>query len=356
MQHKEFCTFSGDSYSSFAAAHMEEAVNQRRNILEVKILAILDELRYSIKLMESFCEKKNLGFQVRVFSNVEELEYFAKKNQLEILLITGRMMSERIQQFNIGKIILLSDGEIYEKYSDYETIYKYQSAEKILKEILCYYAEYAKPAAGMFFGTKEFEVYGVYSPVGRCGKSALARALAGKHGKKKRTLLLDLQSFSAYPEQLGEEELWDLADIIYFLRQGKKTFLYKLGSIVRNQEFYDYILPMKTPADLRSVTLAEWTELLEKLSTDSDYQTVILDFGNDISGLFGLLNQCKKVYVPMLLDEYSKRKMRNFEVILRDENFERVIESIEKIVLPTGVQMISVNRFMEEWTERNVML
>ena len=106
----------------------------------------------------------------------------------------------------------------------------------------------------------------------------------------------------------------------------------------------------------RSVTLAEWTELLEKLSTDSDYQTVILDFGNDISGLFGLLNQCKKVYVPMFLDEYSKRKMRNFEAILRDENFEKVIESIEKIVLPTGVQMISVNRFMEEWTERNVML
>lgn len=325
--------------------------------MEVKILAICDdEFRYAVKLMESFCEKKNPGFQVHVFSGVEELEHFARKNQLEILLITGRLMSEKIQHLNVGKIILLSDGEIYEEYSDYETIYKYQSAEKILKEILCYYAEYARPSTGMFSGKKEFEVYGVYSPVGRCGKSALARSLAEKYGKQKRTLLLDLQSFSAYPEQLGENELWDLADIIYFLRQGKKTFLYKLGSIVRNRGSYDDVLPMKTPGDIRSVTLAEWTELLEKLATDSDYQTIVLDFGNDVSGLFGLLDQCTKVYTPMLLDEESQRKIRNFEMILKDENFAKVIESIEKVILPTGMPSMSVNHFMAEWTERNVML
>ncbi len=324
--------------------------------MDVKILAVCDvDKHYAKKLMESFCERKNIGFQIHAFSDVKELEHFAQQNQLEILLITGRLMSERIQMLNIGKIILLSDGEIYEEFSDYESIYKYQSAERILKEILCCYAEYAKPSTGILCGKKEFEVYGVYSPIGRCGKSALARALAGKFGKYKRTLLLDLQSFSAYPEQLGEEELWDLTDIIYFLRQGKKTFLYKLGSIVRNRGAYDDILPMKTPADLRSVTLAEWTELLEKLADDSDYQVIVLDLGYEVCGLFGLLNQCTRIYTPVLSDEDSKRKIRNFEKILRDESFEKVIESIEKIHLPTGVLPMNVNLFMEEWAERNVM-
>jgi hypothetical protein len=113
---------------------------------------------------------------------------------------------------------------------------------------------------------------------------------------------------------------------------------------------------MKTPADIRSVTLAEWTEFIEKLSAESDYQIIILDFGNDVCGLYGLLNQCTKIYTPMLLDEDSKRKIRNFETVLRDENFEKVIESMEKIVLPVGVDTIGVNRFIEEWTERNVLL
>ena len=323
--------------------------------MEVKVLAICDEEKqYALKLMEAFCEKKNLGFQIHAFSGVEELEQFAARTPMEILLITGRLMSKKFHDFNIGRIILLSDGEVYEEFSDYESIYKYQSAEHILKEILCYYAEYAKPVTGMFHGKKEFEVHGVYSPIGRCGKSVLARALAGNFGKRKKTLLLDLQSYSAFLEQLGDEELWDLADMIYFLRQGKKTFLYKLGSIVRSRDTYDYILPMKTPGDLRSVTLSEWTELLEKLATDSDYQVIVLDFGNEVCGLFGLLGQCTKVYVPMLLDKDSKRKMRNFEMILKNENFERVFDSMEKLVLPEGIIGTNLKAYMEEWVERTV--
>lgn len=323
--------------------------------MDVKIFAICDtEKRYAVKLMEAFGEKKNLGFQIHAFSKVEELKQFATQTQIEVLLISGKIMSEAISRLNIGKIILLSDGEIYEEFSDYERIYKYQSAEHIMKEVLCYYAEYARPVTGIYCRKQEFEVYGVYSPVGRCGKSALAESLAESFGKKKKTLLLDLQSFSALKEQLSDEELWDLADIIYFLRQGKKTFLYKLGSIVQSKKTFDYILPMKTPADLRSVTLAEWTELLEKLASDSDYRVVIIDFGNEVCGLFQLLSQCTKVYTPILPDTVSKGKVENFEWNLREEHFEKVIETIQKVCLPGGFDRMNAKTFMEEWTERMV--
>lgn len=323
--------------------------------MEIKVLAICDtEKQYAIKLMEAFCDKKDFGFQVHAFFDAEELRQFAAKTRVEILLISGRIMSKTISQLDIGKVILLSAGEIYEEFSDYENIYKYQSAEHIMKEVLCYYAEYARPVAGMYYGKKEFEVHGVFSPIGRCGKSALAEGLAKAFGKNKKTLLLDLQSFCAQKEQLGEKELWDLADIIYFLRQGKQTFLYKLGSIVQNRNTYDFILPMKSPADLRSVTLAEWTELLEKLASDSSYQVVVIDFGQDVCGLLQLLSQCTKVYTPVLPDTDSKRKMENFEWILCDENFEKVIESIHKINLPGNFDKLNAKKFMEEWAERSV--
>ena len=141
--------------------------------------------------------------------------------------------------------------------------------------------------------------------------------------------------------------------MIYFLRQGKKTFLYKLGSIVRAKDSYDYILPMKIPADLRSVTLAEWTELLEKLATDSDYQVVVVDLGQDICGLFQMLHQCSKVYMPILSDPDSKRKLENFLWILEEENFKKVILGIQKIYLPVEVEGKNMKSFMEEWVERS---
>ena len=324
--------------------------------METKVLAICDtEKQYALKLMEAFCEKKNFGFQVHAFSTVNDLERFGARTRIEILLIPGKNMSETLVHLDIGKIILLSDGEVYEQFSDYESIYKYQSAEHIMKEVLCYYAEYAKPVARLYHEKKEFAIYGVYSPIGRCGKTALAESLAAAFGKKMKTLLLDLQSYSAHKEQLGGEELWDLADIIYFLRQGKQTFLYKLGSIVRSRGVYDYILPMKAPADLRSVTLAEWSELLEKLASDSDYQVVVIDFGQDVSGLFQLLKNCSKIYMPILSDSDSVKKLENFEWILCDENFEIVKNDIHKIYLPANFDKLDVRTFMQEWTERFVM-
>lgn len=323
--------------------------------MEIKVLAICDtEKQYALKLMEAFCEKKNLGFQVHAFSTVEDLEQFALRTRIEILLIPGKNMSKNLNTYDIGKIILLSDGEFCEEFSDYESIYKYQSADHIMKEVLCYYAEYARPVAGMYYGKKEVEIYGVYSPIGRCGKTALAEGLAECLGKKKKTLLLDLQSYSARKEQLSHEELWDLADMIYFLRQGKQTFLYKLGSIVKSKETFDYILPMKAPADLRSVTLSEWIELLEKLATDSDYHVVVIDFGYEICGLFQLLSQCSRIYMPILSDEDSQKKLENFEWIVRDENFEKMMNNIQKIHLPEYIDSRNVKLFMREWAERSV--
>ena len=184
----------------------------------------------------------------------------------------------------------------------------------------------------------------------------MAKSLASAFGRKKKTLLLDLQSFSAREEQLGEEELWDLADMIYFLRQGKKTFLYKLSSIVRNEGSYDFILPMKIPADLRSVTIAEWSELLEKLAVDSDYNVVVIDFGQDVSGIFQLLSQCTKIYMPIISDAESKRKLDNFEWILKNENFKKVMDCIQKIYLPKGFEQRDLKIFMDEWAEKAAML
>ena len=110
--------------------------------MDLKILAICDvEALYAKRLMEVFCEKKTHGFQIHVFSNVAELAIFAHKNELEILLIAGSLMSEEIQRMNIGKIILLTDGEVYEDFSDLTfKIESYLNDEKAYNTIVekCY--------------------------------------------------------------------------------------------------------------------------------------------------------------------------------------------------------------------------
>ena len=95
--------------------------------------------------------------------------------------------------------------------------------------------------------------------------------------------------------------------------------------------------------------------MLEKLASDSDYRVVVIDFGNDICGLFQLLSQCTKVYIPVLPDIVSKDKIENFEWNLREEHFEKVMESSQKIYLPLGFDRMNAETFMEDWVKKAVM-
>lgn len=354
MQHSKILIHISDTPLFFGLRKENGTmITERRKNLDVKVLAICDTERlYAGKLMEALGSQDSHIFQIHAFSTAEELKACAQKLQVEILLISGNMMEQSIENLGIGKIILLTDGEVYEQFPEYETIYKYQSAEQIMKEILRIFAEYASPAVGKYREDKEFAVYGIYSPLGRCGKSALAESLARTYGEKKKTLLLDLQSYSISKEQRNENEVWDLEDMIYFLRQGKNTFLYKLGSIVRRRENFDYILPMKFPEDLRGVTAGEWTEFIEKLASESEYQIVVIDFGNDTNGIYELLNQCTGVLMPVLSDQASIKKVENFEWILREKNFERLSETIHKICLPEYRDSRNVHAFMDDWVKR----
>ncbi len=323
--------------------------------MNVKILAICDkELSYAGRLAEAFGERKDLIFRVHAFSTEEQLEEFARKTVPEILLISDRQMSEKIRGLNIRKIILLTAKEVQETAEKEPMIYKYQSAEKIITQMLSHYAEDARPVEGVCGNGEKLEVIGVFSPIGRCGKTRMALSVGKRYAEKCKTLLLNFESYSDFGSRKEQEESWDLSDLVYFLRQGKKTFLYKLSSIVRSVGKLDYVLPMNSPIDLRSITAAEWKALLEQLTDCSSYQVVVIDFGYEINGIFELLEQCTKIYMPVLGDSVSRSKVERFEEVLRGNNFEMLLGKIQKVALPILSGRQETEIFMEKWAQRNI--
>ena len=42
------------------------------------------------------------------------------------------------------------------------------------------------------------------------------------------------------------------------------------------------------------------------------YETIILDFGDGVSELYALLNQCHRVYMPVRQDVMSAAKLQQF--------------------------------------------
>ena len=69
-------------------------------------------------------------------------------------------------------------------------------------------------------------------------------------------------------------------------------------------------------------------------TANSNYETIILDFGDGVADLYALLNECTKVYMPIRNDVVSVSKVQHFEHLLEMWNYEAVIKKLRKIKLP----------------------
>ncbi len=324
-----------------------------------RVLAVCDpEETYAGRLMEYLNEKQVSPFYVRAFTSREALRDFAQQEEIEVLLISADMAAEEKESLPAGKKILLTKGQVPEGLEREPAIYKYQSAEKIIREALYYYSEEASPFLQASLLKERVRLYGVYSPVHRTGKTTFSLALGAVHARERRTLYLNLEAYSGFEQMFMTSCEWNLGDLLYFLKKGKQGFLYKLKSMVQSFGNLDYIFPVLSPEDLLAVSEEEWEVLLERLAADAGYECIVLDFSDCVQGLAELLGRCSRVYMPVLEDSVSQAKISQFEKVLEGRGLENLRETIEKIKLPrirnaqalNGIQGIpdEVSRFAEE--------
>ena len=104
--------------------------------------------------------------------------------------------------------------------------------------------------------------------------------------------------------------------------------------MVQTMNNLDFLPPVFTPGDIQSTTLEEWMCLLQGIVDYSNYETIILDFGDGVSELYRLLGQCNRIYMPVRNDPISQAKLKQFENILKIWNQGAVLDKIVKLKLP----------------------
>ncbi len=95
----------------------------------------------------------------------------------------------------------------------------------------------------------------------------------------------------------------------------------------------DYIPPMPVSRDLLDVKQEEWFGLFQTIQEECAYQTVILDLGELVQGLYEILRVCNTVYTLYREDNSSKAKLAQYTQNLRMLGFEDVLEhTVQKAV------------------------
>lgn len=302
--------------------------------MKKKIMAVCDpEAAYVYRLLEFLNRQEELPFEVRAFTDAGKLKSFLGEQSIAVLLADEHILEDWMKEKDI-KVIILSEGSFFAEWQEYPSVYKYQSSEDILREVMCYYGDVVQTEPALPGVKQGTELIGIYSPVRRTGRTTFAVTLGQVLAENRRVLYLNMEEYSGFAQLLGREVKADLADLMYFVRKGNGQINHRLNQMACELGALDYIPPAAFPADLKSVTYDEWEYLLQVIEEQSLYETVILDMGDHIQKVFDLLGLCKRIYSPVLKDTVSKAKWMQYEYMLGMSNKESLLKRTRKLMLP----------------------
>ena len=140
--------------------------------------------------MDYLNQKKNIPFEIQVFTAVENLIAYGKKTRIELLLISGRAMCREVRELDIGKIIILSEGVHSPELDTYPSVYKYQSSSDVIREVMeCYGAE-KKTVPGQYTVLKKTtEMLGVFFSAGALSENFLCADIRADTCERKSSAL-----------------------------------------------------------------------------------------------------------------------------------------------------------------------
>lgn len=299
--------------------------------MEKNILAVCDlEEKYALKLMEYLKLHKGVPFEVQAFTLVDKLMDYGVYHHIDILLVSEKVVCDEMKELNVDQIFVLSEEKENVNECGFRCIYKYQATENILREVMCYYAEVETPLHVNRFADKEVEIIGVYSPVKRTLKTSFAITLGQILAKESRVLYINLEEYSGFNSLMKKIYMSDMSDLLYYISQNRKNFIWKLASMVQSIGALDYIPPALSPLDIRRITGKQWVDFLDELRK-CDYDIVILDLGESVDSIFDILKECKRVYTPVKDDAVSCAKIEQYEALLRIMECEDIIKKTVKL-------------------------
>lgn len=308
--------------------------------MDKQILAIFDsEEGYAYRLMDFLGRKENIPFEIHVFTRKDKFFTFAEKEDIQCLLISESVYQLVIKQLKIPHIIILSEsGTNLNKALCH--IYKYQSCENVVKEIMAYYTEQVKDADICFrTGHKKMRIIGIYTPVGRCLQTTFSLTLGQMLARQHKTLYLNFEAYSGLGRMLNREFKSDISDLIYYFNCTREKLFYRMESMIETVNGLDFIPPVDIYRSLTGIRGTQWIDLFGELEKVSEYEFLILDLTDILMDLWEVLKNCDYIYTIARDDGMAMAKLEQYERMLESMDCREISAKTTKWKLPVFKQL-----------------
>ena len=301
------------------------------------LLVILDrEEDFLYGITAYFQEKLGKAFDIYSFHTKEALLAFGreKKKEIDVYLGSCYLNSAEKKELQVRRTLYFSQGERIEE-SEGEVIYKYQPAECIMKEFLeiCHFS-------GGISGTglqKDTKILGIYSPIGRCGKTSLALVMGQLLAQNYKAVYVNLEEWPGFERIIGVYEGLDISDLIYYIKQGKEELGMYINGMLQDVNGLKILPPVKMAPDIQELG-EEVNKLLQEVAKSDCYDVILVDFGRQIKSMLPVLHNLERLYVPVLKDAASQAKLEEFFRFLKNSDYGEMEKKIKQCRLSFAEQ------------------
>lgn len=314
-------------------------------------MGILDsETDYANNLLDYLNRKKDFLLEVVIFTRIESLLSYTDYKKIDILLISEDMYSLIDGNNNIQSIFILTEHSYIKEFGENLSIYKYQSVEVILQEVLDLYSSQTETTSLFHYKMDcgKMNIIGVFSPTGGNYKTTFSFALGQVLAQEKQVLYLNFEPISGHHYIMDRGERGGMSDIIYYISQGKSNVSLKLKSLVQKIGKLDYLFPVDYYTDLYEMESGIMKFLIEELRRSGQYNIIILDIGFIGRLTMELLKLCEKVYMPTSNGKLAKGKEKEMKKILEEED---VITEFIPICIPVDMDIVGQEYEAENITQ-----
>ena len=290
------------------------------------------EIRYANGLGENIAEREDLAVKVYVCSSFEHVLELEQAKKIHIFIVDEEITYAQRTQIGANQVFVLARGKVADLGEEEWAIGKYQCADEIIRQVFEFYVDRTKENVMRCMNKERARMVAVYSPIHRVGKTTFALALGRECAKSKKVLYLNLEEYAGM--EVSQDTNMNLGDLLYYLRQGNGNLGIRLQAAVKEDEGLDVVPPIPVGLDLKEVTWEEWEALITQLLENSLYEMVVLDVGESVQGLFPLLELCDRVYMPVLDDEISRRKVKQYQDNVEQLKLEKLKRITYQFVMP----------------------
>ena len=305
-----------------------------------RILALLsDGSDYASELALHLKTRRNFIFKPVFFNNINELNKFVTNFAIDMLLC-DESSSKDIPQGIDNVCILCEDNEIMES-SDTESliqwhrIFKYQSSEAIVKDIIDYYKrKQSKTIEELKIIRASKRIVCVCSPIGGCYSSTFALALADYYSKGGKTLFISFDPFFEYPGEDKSQADKNLTDLLYcaeIIRSGIADFIAKMSF---HRDSLDYLSGVSHWFDIADMSRGKMKTIIESLSDSGRYENIVFDLKMMGEACIELLAGCREIYVPVRHGFNASKVMDEWERQIVFANHGQILDKVKELELP----------------------